>query len=470
MVSLAFPDFARHDEVEDELTVTDPRSGEFVGTLPCASEDELTRAVDAARVAQSLWAQTPAEARGRLLREAADAIAAQVDELVELNTRETGRNEADARGGVLAGVDTLRQYAELGPVHRGHSLAGVSTASDYTRFEPRGVALVLTPWNDPVAVACGLIGAAAVTGNTVIHKPSERCPHLGALLGRIFAAALPPDVVQTVLGGPRVGERLVGDPQVDVVAHVGSSASGQAIARIAAFHGAHVVRENGGNDALIVDEGLDPGWCAREAARGAFANSGQLCTAVERIYVHRAVADEFVRELVGIATHLNDEHELAPLVDDRMLTAVDEQVREAVRLGAQPLVGGAPQGGPGSHYPATVLVGCTPEMSLMRDETFGPVAPVQIVDDFDEALLAAGNDRYGLSATVLTGQIAHAELAIAELQVGTIKINNVFGGAPGGSAHPRRESGSGYGYGPELLDEMGVAKVVHIAAPGGGDA
>jgi acyl-CoA reductase-like NAD-dependent aldehyde dehydrogenase len=106
-------------------------------------------------------------------------------------------------------------------------------------------------------------------------------------------------------------------------------------------------------------------------------------------------------------------------------------------------------------------------MAIMRDETFGPVAPVQVVDDFDEALIAAGNDRYGLSATVLTSHIAHAELAIAELPVGTVKINNVFGSAPGGAAHPRRESGVGYGWGPELLDELSVSKVVHLAAPGG---
>jgi len=467
MATLAFPDFGRHGDPEEELTITDPRTGETVGTLRCSSEGELRQVIESAAAAQGLWAQTPAERRGRLLREAADALAEHVDELAELNSRETGRNPEDARGGVLAGVDTLRQYAELGPVHRGRSLAGVSTASDYTRFEPRGIALVLTPWNDPVAVACGLIGAAVVTGNAVIHKPSERSPHVGLRLGSVLSSVLPPDVIQTVTGGAQLGAALVGDPLIDVVAHVGSSSSGRAIARLAALSGAHVVRENGGNDPLIVDAGLDPGWCAREAARGAFANSGQLCTAVERIYVHRELADDFTAELAAIATRLNEDRELAPLVDERMRRQVDEQVRDAVAHGARALVGGAPSPGPGTYYPATVLTDCTPDMAIMHEETFGPVAPVQVVEDFDEALIAAADDRYGLAATVLTSQIAHAELAIAELPVGTIKINNVFGGAPGGSAHPRRESGSGYGYGPELLDEMTVAKVVHLAAPGG---
>jgi acyl-CoA reductase-like NAD-dependent aldehyde dehydrogenase len=467
MATLAFPDFGGHSEGEEELTITDPRNGETVGTVRCSTDGELRQAIDAARIAQGLWAQTPAETRGRLLRDTADVLAQHVDELAQLNSRETGRDGDDARAGVLAGIDTLRQYSELGPVHRGHSLAGVSTASDYTRFEPRGLAVVLTPWNDPVAVACGLIGAALVTGNSVIHKPSERSPHLGLRLGSLLSSVLPPDVIQTVTGGPVVGARLVSDPFVDVVAHVGSSSSGHAIARLAALGGAHVVRENGGNDALIVDAGLDPAWCAREAARGAFANSGQLCTAVERIYVHRDLADEFVAELVAVATKLNEDQELAPLVDGRMCVQVEGQVRDALERGARALVGGAPEHRPGCYYPATVLVDCTAEMTIMREETFGPIAPVQVVDDFDEALIAAANDRYGLSATVLTGQIAHAELAIAELPVGTVKINNVFGGAPGGSAHPRRDSGSGYGYGPELLDEMSIAKVVHLAAPGG---
>ncbi|GAA4165069.1 aldehyde dehydrogenase family protein [Gryllotalpicola daejeonensis] len=467
MATLAFPDFGRRGDAVDRLTITDPRNGEPVGTLDGATDGEVRQVVDSSRIAQVLWEQMPAEARGRLLREAADAIEAHAGELAELNTRETGRRQSDAIAGVVAGIDTLRQYAELGPMHRGHSLAGVSTASDYTRYEPRGVAVVLSPWDDPVAISCRLIGAALVTGNTVVHKPSERCPHLGLRLGSLIASVLPPDVLQTVIGGPHVGGKLAADPLIDVVAHVGSSAAGREVSRLAGVGGAHVVRENGGNDALIVDAGVDAGWAAREAGRGAFANGGQLCTAVERIYVHRAVAHEFIAELVAVATRMNDDDELAPLVDERMCEQVHEQVKDAVERGARALVGGAPDDRPGCYYPATVLVDCTPEMAVMREETCGPVAPVQVVDDFDEALIAAGNDRYGLSATVLTPQIAHAELAIAELPVGTVKINNVFGGAPGGSAHPRRESGIGYGSGPELLDEMTVAKVVHLAAPGG---
>lgn len=448
-----------------ELTVQDPRDGSTVGTLAAATEEEVRAAVETARAAARDWARTAPEERGKALRAAADRLAAHAEELAELNARETGKPVEESLGGVMAGVGTLHQYAELGPVHRGHSLRGSVLAADYTVAEPRGVVVALTPWNDPVAVAAGLLGAAIVTGNTVVHKPSERCPHVGARLGEILAGALPAGVLGTVTGGAAVGQLLTALPGVDVLAHVGSTATGEAIARAALGTGAHVVRENGGNDALVVDDDVDPVWAAGQAALGAFANSGQICVAVERIYVHRGVAEPFLEALAEEARRRNTDGTLAPLVDERLREEVHRQVAESVAQGAVVLEGAQVPEGPGAFYPATVLRGCTPAMAVMTEETFGPVAPVQVVDSFDEGLRLAAADRYGLAATVLTGRIAHAQRAVAELPVGTLKVNNVFGGAPGGAAQPRRASGAGFGYGPELLDEMTQVKVVHLEMP-----
>jgi acyl-CoA reductase-like NAD-dependent aldehyde dehydrogenase len=448
-----------------ELTVLDPRDGSLVGTVASASEEEVHGAVAAARAAARDWAWTAPEERGKALRAAADRLAAHAEELAELNTRETGKPFEEALGGVLAGVGTLYQYAELGPVHRGHSLRGGVLAADWTVAEPRGVVVALTPWNDPVAVAAGLLGAALVTGNTVVHKPSERCPHVGARLGEILAEALPAGVLSTVTGGAAVGRALTALDDVDVLAHVGSTATGEAVARAAVETGAHVVRENGGNDALVVDDDVDPAWAAEQAALGAFANVGQICVAVERIYVHRAVAEPFLAALAEQARRRNAPGALAPLVDGRMRDEVHRQVRESLAQGAVVVEGGQVPEGPGAFYPATVLRECTPAMTVMQEETFGPVAPVQVVDSFEEGLRLAAADRYGLAATVLTGRIAHAQRAVAELPVGTLKVNNVFGGAPGGAAQPRRASGAGFGYGPELLDEMTQVKVVHVEMP-----
>jgi acyl-CoA reductase-like NAD-dependent aldehyde dehydrogenase len=343
-------------------------------------------------------------------------------------------------------------------VHRGKSLQGDVDAADFMVWEPRGVVVALTPWNDPVAVSCGLIGAALVTGNSVVYKPSERAPHTGALLGELLARPLPEGVLQTVQGDGAVGAALAARADVDVVAHVGSTATGRSIARSTAVTGAKALLENGGNDALVVDAGVDPGWAAEQAALGAFANSGQICVSVERIFVHEAIARPFLAALGAAA----ESRTLAPLVDRRHRDLVHAQVDEAVAAGAECVTGGVVPDGAGAHYPATVLAGCTPDMRIMREETFGPVAPVRQVESFDRGLVEAARDDYGLAATVLTSSLSHAQRAWRELPVGTVKINAVFGGAPGGAAHPRGASGTGYGYGPELLDEMTQTKVVHL--------
>lgn len=451
----------------ERLTVGDPATDEPVGTVPAGCAEDVERAVAAAHRARRAWHRTAPADRAARLRRAADRVEARSAELAELVTREMGRPIGDSRGGVAAGVGTLRQYAELGPLHRGRSLQGAWTATDFMVHEPRGVVAVITPWNDPVAIACGFVGAAVVTGNCVVHKPSERTPHSGALLAELIAAELPPGVLTVVTGDRRAGKPLAAHPGVDLVVHVGSTATGRAVAAAAVRTGAATLLENGGKDPLIVDAGVDVKWASAQAAIGCFANAGQICTSVERVYVHRDVADSFLAALVQRAEELrmgpglDQDTTLGPLVDRAQREIVDWQVRAAVAAGARVLTGGRVPDGPGAFYPATVLTGCTEDMEIMRAETFGPVAAVRVVDSFDQALDLAGASPYGLAATVLTPSAAHAQRAWRELPVGTVKINAVFGGAPGGAAQPVGASGHGFGYGPELLDEMTHTKVVH---------
>lgn len=453
-------------EDEPAITIHDPRDGREVGTVEPAGREQVALAVQLARAVQPEWAEIAAAERAGMVRLAAAALRDGADRLAELNSRETGRPREEALAGIEAGASSLEQYAELGPVHRGHSLRGSVLASDYTVFEARGVAAVLTPWNDPVAVASGLIGAALVTGNTVVHKPSERCPHLGQLLGELLSPCFPAGVLTTLTGGAEVGTMITMEDGVDVYAHVGSSATGARIARAAVLTGAHVIRENGGNDPLLIDDDVDPAWAAEQAAIGAFSNVGQICTSVERIYVHDAIAEDFCAALAAEARRRNEPGAMAPLVDRRMRDSVHAQVQAAVRMGAEVVEGAFVPEGPGAHYPATVLQNCTGQMEILAEETFGPVAPVMRVGSFDEGLQLAAAGKYGLAANVLTASIENAQKAIAALKVGTVKVNAVFGGAPGGSAQPRRDSGQGFGYGPELLDEFCTVKVVHIEAPG----
>ncbi|MDX6205178.1 MAG: hypothetical protein QOF39_1235 [Frankiales bacterium] len=453
------------------LRVLDPADGSLVGQLPIADAAEVEQAVATARKAFPGWARTSPGERGGLLAAAADRVTAAAEDLALLTTREMGKPIGDARGGVDAGVSTLRQYAELGPLHRGKSLQGGWGSTDFMAYEPRGVVAVITPWNDPVAVPCGLIGAALITGNAVVFKPSERAPHTGIALARVLSDALPPGVLTVVTGDGGTGRALTGSADVDVIAHVGSSTTGRAIRLAAAATGAKTLLENGGNDPLIVDAGVPPRWAAAQAALGAFANAGQICVSVERVYVVDSVAEEFTAELVRRAAELvpgagtDQRTTLGPLVDERLRTAVHQQVTAAVEQGARLLCGGYIPDGPGTFYPATVLTGCTDEMTVMQEETFGPVAPIQVLPTFEAALDAACRSRYGLAASVLTTSMTHAQEAWRTLPVGTVKVNAVFGGAPGGAAQPRLGSGTGFGYGPELLDEMTTTKVVHLSPP-----
>src|SRR5919112_85256 len=355
---------------EEGIEVLNPATGEQIGYIPAGTPEDAKAAVAAAR-----------KMRDR------------TEELAGLITLENGKPLDDALGGVEAGIGTLEQYAELGPLHRGKTLNGSYMASDMMVHEPYGVAAVVVPWNDPIAIACGYLGAALVTGNTVVFKPSEKTPLSAVWLTAMFDD-LPEGVLNLLLGDARAGWPLVSHEDADLVLFTGSVPTGREILEVAGRQLKKAVVELGGKDPMIVDRGVDPAWAAAQAAIGSFANTGQICTSVERIYVHEAVAEEFLRELTARAEVLRvgdgsePGTEMGPLIDEGQRNLVHRHVREAVKAGAELRCGGELPGGPA-----------------------------------------------------------------------------VFGGAPGGAAEPRKASGLGFGYGPELLDEVTTTKVIHHAVP-----
>ena len=451
---------------EEGIEVLNPATGEQIGLIPAGTPEDAATAVAAARKALSGWSRLPAAERAAFVKEAARKIRERAEELAQLVTLENGKPFADALGGVEAGIGTLEQYAELGPLHRGESLQGGYMAADAMVHEPYGVAAVVVPWNDPIAIACGYLGAALVTGNTVVYKPSEKTPLSAVWLAAMFDR-LPDGVLNLLLGDARAGQPLVAHEDVDLVLFTGSVETGREILGVAGRQLKKAVVELGGKDPMIVDEGVDPAWAAGEAATGSFANAGQICTSIERIYVHESVADEFLQKLTDRAKSLrlgdgaDPETEMGPLIDEGQRTKVHRHVTQAVEDGAELVFGGKMPEGPGFFYPPTVLSGVRAGMAVVDEETFGPVAAVEVVASFDEALKKANDTAYGLAAAVLTPDPEHAQRAWRELSVGTVKINAVFGGAPGGAAQPRKASGLGFGYGPELLDEVTTTKVVH---------
>ena len=446
------------------IVVRNPSTGDVLDSLP---ESDAAELVVTARGAHRAWDRTAPAERAAMLKAGARRMREGVAEIAELQSREGGKPVDDSRGGVEAGIGAVEQYAELGPLHRGRALQGGVGSTDVMLRVSRGVAALCLPWNDPVAIACAQIAANLVVGNAVICKPSEKTPLATALVIDLLNHELPRGVLQLAVGGGEVGAALAASPGVDVVVHVGSIRTGRSVAAACAARGAKAVLELGGKDPLVVDAGVDPAWAADQAATGCFANAGQICTSVERIYVHRDVSEPFVDELVSRAKALRLGTDMGPLIDDGQLEIVDRHVREAVAAGAELRCGGSRVEGPGSFYPPTVLTGVRPGMAVVEEETFGPVAAVQVVDSFDEALRLADGTPYGLAAVVLTPDLEHAQRAVHELHVGTVKVNAAFGGAPGGAATPHGASGDGFGYGPELLDELTRVRVIHLEPAGG---
>ena len=344
----------------EPLSITDPGNEEVLATVAASSDEEVRQVVARARAATPGWQQAEAADRAAILHRAASRIHERRELLAELQTLEGGKPIADSLGGVDAAASAVTQYAELGPLHRGRALQGSWNATDLMVHVPRGVAAVLVPWNDPIAVAAGLVAANLVVGNTVVLKPSEHTPLCSLALLDCFED-LPDGVLGAVVGGPAAGRALV-EADIDLVVHTGSVATGRSIAASCAPRLLQAVLELGGKDALVVDAGVDPGWAADQAAVGAFTNAGQLCTSVERIYVHRDIAEPFVANLVDRAERLAPGHgldpatQIGPLIDERQREHVHAQVTGAVEAGARLLTGGTVPDGPGTHYPPTVMV------------------------------------------------------------------------------------------------------------------
>src|SRR4051794_12949724 len=314
----------------DTIDVLDPATGERIGTIPAGDPAAADAAAHAARAAQPAWARRPAAERAELLKAAAGRARAHVDELAELQSRENGRPVDESRAGVEAGIGAIEQYAELGPLHRGRALNGAWDATDLMVHEPRGVAALLVPWNDPIAIAGGQLGACLVTGNTVVLKPSEKTPL--STIRLVGLLDLPAGVLELLLGDDRAGRPLAAHPEVDLVIHTGSIATGRELAAVVAPDLRKALLELGGKDPLIVDAGVDPAWAAEQTAAGAFANAGQLCTSVERIYVHADVAAPFAAALAEQARRTT----IGPLIDERQREIVHRHVTEALEAGAPP--------------------------------------------------------------------------------------------------------------------------------------
>ncbi|MEU6841835.1 aldehyde dehydrogenase family protein [Streptomyces sp. NPDC046716] len=455
---------------EDVVAVVDPATEETLARFGVSSAHDVGRAVAAAGAAQSAWAARTVARRVERIHAWADTIAAHAGELAELECREMGKPVGIGRSfveGAVAGLKAAADQALTYPFS--DSVTGpAGERTDIVRH-PLGVTAVITPWNFPVVMVLGALGPLLAAGNTVVVKPSERSPLSTVRLFEL-AASLPAGVLNLVLGDGRTGAALTEHDEVQLVHFTGSVGAGRAVGTATGHRLSRCLLELGGKDAVVIDAGVDPVATAQAVAFGAFINTGQICTSMERIYVHERIADEFVEALVATAGTftIGDGRDpatvLGPLVDARQRDTVRRHVEDAVDKGATVRTGGAVPERPGYFYPATVLTGVDDSMLVMTEETFGPVAPVTVVSSFEEGLTRAAASRYGLAATVYTDDPEHIEAA-ARLPVGVVWVNQWQGGGPERLYEPARDSGMGATGARAAYDAATRPAAVHVAAP-----
>jgi succinate-semialdehyde dehydrogenase/glutarate-semialdehyde dehydrogenase len=453
--------------------VLDPATGEAIGAMPEADARLVRSAVAAAHLGFAVWRRTPAIDRRRALNEAARLIRARAEAIARVLTREQGKTMAEARAELAGAADAFEWYGDEAVRAYGREVparrAGVRQA---VRREPVGPVAALTPWNFPALTPARKIAGALAAGCSVVIRPSSETPATCMELVRACVdAGVPPGVLNLVFGPPaEVSDELLASPLIRKVTFTGSTAVGKALARRAADGMKRGTFELGGHAPLIVfdDADLDAALDAAVAAK--FRNAGQVCIAPSRFLVQEAAYERFVAGLAERAAALrvgpgeDPATQMGPLANERGLAAMDRFVAGATAGGARVVAGGRRIGARGCFWAPTVLRDVPPDAAAMREEVFGPLAPVAPFRDADDALAAANASPYGLAAYAFTGSLRRAHEVAEGLEAGMVGINHFgvslaelpFGGV--------KESGWGQEGGAEGIEHFMDVKSVSILA------
>jgi phosphonoacetaldehyde dehydrogenase len=415
------------------IEVRNPWNGALVGTVPMATVEDVRRALAMAR---GYRAELTRHDRYRILHRAAEIIGAQADAISDLITAESGLCKKDTLYEVGRACDVLVFAGNAALVDDGQVFSCDVTPHGkrrkvYTLREPlRGVISAITPFNHPLNQVAHKIAPAIATNNRMVLKPTEKTPLTALLLADVlYEAGLPPPMFSVVTGDPReIADELLTNPDVDLVTFTGGVAIGKYIAAKAVYK--RQVLELGGNDPIIVMEDADLDEAATLAATGSYRNSGQRCTAVKRILVHEAVADRFVELLLArtaawsYGDPMDPATDMGTVIDEAAAKSFEARVDDAVGRGARLLCGNLRRG---ALYAPTVLDRVTPDMPLVKYETFGPVSPVIRFRDLDDAIRIANSTDYGLSSAVCTNRLDYVTRLVAELDVGSVNVREVPG-------------------------------------------
>jgi phosphonoacetaldehyde dehydrogenase len=415
------------------IEVRNPYSGALVGTVPCATVEDIRGAF---AIARGYRAKLTRFERAEILDRAAGLIRARADAISDLITAECGICKKDSLYEVGRACDVFTfagnaALADDGQIFSCDLTPHGKSRKVYTLREPlQGAISAITPFNHPLNQVAHKVAPAIATNNRMVLKPTERTPLSALLLADILlAAGLPPEMFSVVTGDPReIADEMLTHPDIDLVTFTGGVAVGKYIAAKAVYK--RQVLELGGNDPLIVMEDADIEEAATLAATGSYKNSGQRCTAVKRMLVHEKVADDFVARLVAktqawsYGDPMDATLDMGTVIDEAAAQNFAQRVDEAVAQGARLLVGNVCRG---ALYSPTVLDHVRPEMNVVKTETFGPVSPVIRFRDIDDAIAIANGTAYGLSSAVCTNRLDYITKLITELHVGTVNVREVPG-------------------------------------------
>jgi alpha-ketoglutaric semialdehyde dehydrogenase len=443
-------------------SVNPANKNDVVGEFQSSTEEDARNAVEAAAAAFPGWAKTSPSKRAEFLNKAADILESRVEQYAEELTREEGKIIGASRMEVKRSAATLRFYAVEAQTITGETYPNDDPAMNvFTIREPLGVVSVITPWNFPISIAARKIAPALMTGNTVVFKPSSDTPLIGLrLVEALVEAGIPKGVINFVTGSAsQVVSPLLTDPAVKAVTFTGSTGAGESIQKAVALT-TRTQMELGGKNPLIVMEDADIDKAVELTIKGGFELTGQACTGTSRVIIMRSVHDAYVNRLVEktkelkIGNGLEKGIELGPLANEKQLKNVLHYIEVGSAEGASLIYGGqriqVAGYDDGYYVVPAVFTGVTNEMTIAKEEIFGPVVAVMAVDSFEEAMAIANDVEYGLSASIVTQNIATAHKFAAGIQSGTVKINRTttgnlmnapFGGLKKSSTSTFRESG-----------------------------
>jgi len=458
----------------EHFDVLNPATGVLLARVPASDAEQVDRAFTAARSAQQAWARRPANERAGYLRKIASKLRENVAHLARTITLEQGKIYALAEVEVNFTADYLDYMAEWARRIEGEIITSDRPGENIFMFrKPLGVVAGILPWNFPFFLIARKMAPALVTGNTIVIKPSEETPNNCFEFARLVAETdLPPGVFNVVCGDGRVGAALTTHQQVNMISFTGSVETGARIMSAAAPNITKLNLELGGKAPAIVLADADLELAVNAIRDSRIINTGQVCNCAERVYVERRVADQFIDKISAAmaATRFGDpladsSVEMGPLINRQGLNSVDAKVKKAQTQGATLITGGEIADlGQGFHFQPTVLAGCSAEMDIMRKEIFGPVLPIQIVDDLDEAIALANDCEYGLTSSLYTRDLSKTMYAMRELDFGETYINRENFEAMQGFHAGVRKSGVGGADGKHGLYEYTHTHVVYLQA------